>query len=64
MRTEDGKPRKIIVEVGPITVHGAGKRDVAKMERSMRDDLDAYARSYFKVGKRSKVVRSRLEDAK
>lgn len=62
-RTQLGPTVKLHVEVGPWISHGFGKADIARMDRRMRDDIDRLIRGYVNVGKRSKFVRTSLEEA-
>ena len=62
-RTEPGTPKLLVIEVGPITSYGFGPADVRRMEREMLFALDSRARDYMRVGPRSNVVRSRIEEA-
>ena len=62
-RTSCGTPKTYVIEVGPITSYGFGRADIARMERCLRRDMEALIRSYWKVGPRSKTVRTRIEEA-
>jgi hypothetical protein len=62
-RTSAGRPVTVNVEVGPLVHYGFGKVDIALMERRTRDAIDAAVRGYLRVGKRHKVVRTRIDEA-
>lgn len=62
-RTEPGAPKRLVIEVGPWTSYGFGKADISRMDRRIRDGIDAAVRQYMSVGRRSKVVATRMEDA-
>lgn len=54
--------RRIIVEIEAMEYGGfTSKRAVREEERRIRDDIDRLVRDYFRVGRHSKAVRTRLE---
>ena len=61
-KQEDGTPKTITIEVGPLTCHGT-KSEIKRAESAMKGDLDAMVRQYLAVGKRSKVVTTTLTSA-
>lgn len=61
-RTKPGTPKTFVIEVGPITPYDFTDAEIARMERKLLREMDERIRSYWQVGKRSKVVRSRIEE--
>ena len=62
MSNPAGKPKSIVVEVGPITHYGRTDAERKQMERRTLRDIEGLVRDYVRVGPRSKVVRARIEE--
>ena len=57
-----GTPKTIVVEAGPLTMYGADRRDIAGLERTIKNEVDRLVRAYFRVGPYSQTVKTRLEE--
>lgn len=57
----EGTPKTVVIEVGPIT-HFGTKAEIRASEARLKNDLDALARQYVQVGKRSNVVRTTTQE--
>lgn len=59
-KQEEGTPKLIFVEIGPLTFHGT-KAEIRRQEFRMKKDIDELVREYLRVGKRNGAVCTSLE---
>lgn len=57
----EGTPKMLVVEAGPLRHYGADARDISRIERMIKNDVDRLVRDYFRVGPYSQAVKTRWE---